>query len=105
MKIPISHHNTTRESDQQLAEYEGRAIKQEDRILEYYASNWHTSISPSRVHRYLMPDVPLTSVRRAITNLTNQGKLERTDKKVDGVYGRPEYCWRYAGPTQRELPI
>ena len=103
MKIPISHHNTTRESDQQLADYEERAITQEDRILEYFARNWHTEISPSRVQRYLMPNVPLTSVRRAITNLTTQGRLERTEKKVDGAYGRPEYCWRYAGPAQRSL--
>ena len=105
MKIPSSFHNTTRESDAKLAEYEGRAVTQEDRILEYFASNWHTEISPSRVQRYLLPNVPLTSVRRAITNLTTQGKLERTEKKVDGLYGRPEYCWRYAGPTQRELAL
>ena len=38
--------------------------------------------------------VPLTSIRRAITNLTFPGSLVKTNVKTTGPYGRPEYYWR-----------
>lgn len=105
MKIPHSYHNTTGERGDDLARYETKASTQEDRILEYFRRNWHTSISPSRVQRYVMPGAPLTSVRRAITNLAKRGRLVKTDRKVDGPYGRPEHCWRYAGARQTEMQL
>ena len=40
--------------------------------------------------------VPLTSIRRALTNLTNAGELVKTDKQMKGMYGRPEHQWRLA---------
>ena len=53
--------------------------------------------SPSEILIYCMKHtVPLTSVRRAVTNLTNRGDLVKTDKQVKGPYGRPEYQWRLA---------
>jgi DNA-binding transcriptional regulator PaaX len=36
---------------------------------------------------------PLTSVRRALTNLSKQGKLIKTDEKKKGIYGRDEFIW------------
>jgi hypothetical protein len=37
---------------------------------------------------------PLTSIRRAITDLTNRDRLVKTDKKVLGSAGRKTYTWR-----------
>ncbi len=50
----------------------------------------------SQAHR-LYPDngTPLTSIRRAITVLTNKGLLQKTDEQISGVYGKPEYVWKY----------
>ena len=28
-----------------------------------------------------------------MTNLSNEGKLEKTDKKVKGLYGKQEHLW------------
>ena len=39
---------------------------------------------------------PLTSVRRAITNLTKAGALAMTGGQCTGVYGRPENQWQVA---------
>jgi hypothetical protein len=52
-------------------------------------------MSPSLVLRFLGLDskVPLTSVRRAIHDLTDQGKLIKTDLKIKGMYGRAEHVW------------
>ncbi len=69
---------------------------QEDIILAWF--KWqrpHGSASPSEIHRKALPErVPLTSVRRAITNLTNDRRLVKTGKQVKGIYGKPEHCWR-----------
>ena len=34
---------------------------------------------------------PLTSIRRAMTNLSNEGKLIKTDVKIEGMYGKQEH--------------
>jgi predicted ArsR family transcriptional regulator len=60
--------------------------------------------SPSQVHADILRTSPLTSVRRSISNLTADGKLVKTERKVQGPYGRPEYVWRLAGDArQRNL--
>jgi transcription initiation factor IIE alpha subunit len=38
-------------------------------------------------------DVPLTSIRRAITRLSYQGRIVKTDRQREGLYGKPEYIW------------
>ena len=37
---------------------------------------------------------PITSVRRALTNLTNDEKLVKTDDFVKGNFGKKEHLWR-----------
>ncbi len=49
---------------------------------------------PSRVHiEYGRPDTPVWSIRRGITDLTNEGKLVKTGIKTMGPFGRPECNW------------
>ena len=40
-------------------------------------------------------NVPLTSIRRAITNLETEGLLEKTNIQKPGVYGKKNHCWIY----------
>jgi hypothetical protein len=40
-------------------------------------------------HKY-----PVTSVRRSISNLTKQGKLEKTSEMKKEEYGKPNYYWK-----------
>jgi hypothetical protein len=39
---------------------------------------------------------PITSIRRAITNLTDAGKIIKTDQYVKGNYGKLEHLWELA---------
>lgn len=89
----MAHYNTTHEAGELLKEYESKAIKQEEMILRLFQTG--KKMSPSIVMRFLGKDskVPLTSVRRAIHNLTDEGKLVKTDLKVRGMFGRPEHIW------------
>lgn len=85
-----SHFNTTKESGNQLNIFNETAKNQEVQILELMKV--YKKLSPSDVQKYFN-NYPLTSVRRALTNLSNQGKLIKTDEKKVGIYGRNEYIW------------
>ena len=39
---------------------------------------------------------PITSIRRAITDLTNEGKLVKTNSLKKGNYGKKCHCWKLA---------
>ena len=40
------------------------------------------------------PQCPVTSIRRALTNLTNQGFLEKCETMGMGIYGMPNNKWK-----------
>lgn len=98
----MTYFNTTKEVGAALKSYESQAATQEQAILEFFQSHPgdHT---PSEIWRLVLSYAPLTSVRRAITCLTDRGDLEKTTNKRKGAYGRPEYCWRVA-PGQERFP-
>ena len=51
-------------------------------------------ISPSQLLTLFNNDVPITSIRRALTNLTNDNVLDKTDKQIVGMYGKLEHIWK-----------
>ena len=71
-----------------------KAQKQEEKILAVFKCARAKLITPPEVYTALGERYPITSIRRAITNLTNAGLLEKTDKKKEGLYGKVNYCWR-----------
>jgi predicted HTH transcriptional regulator len=87
----MSYFNTTNESGKQLEIFEQTAKNQESQILELM--KLYKKLSPSDVQKYFS-NFPLTSVRRALTNLSKQGKLIKTDETKIGIYGRPEFIWQ-----------
>lgn len=89
---------------------EGKARTQEDIVYTFFRTNWRSSYSPSRVHKMLVnaekikAATPLTSIRRAITNLTEEGKLAMSDTMVNGPMGKPEHTWKLIKVKTRNLP-
>ena len=52
------------------------------------------SWTPNEVLNYAFGNkIPITSVRRAMTDLTNDGKLIKTKFKRLGSFGRMVYTW------------
>jgi len=103
----MSHHNTTNENPQTLKALESRAIRQEDVMLHVFklcqgeltpfeAAEWaerhKKSLCEQDGTHYVRS--PLTSWRRAITNLTVEGKLEKTNNRKEEKYGMKNYTWR-----------
>lgn len=98
----MTYYNTTHESGNNLTQFELKASSQEQMILDFFRRHPGEMFTPSdiwvRLHSK-MKRAPLTSIRRAITNLTGPGGLEKTDLKTMGPYGRPEYYWRAESDT------
>ena len=101
-----SYHNTTNLKDKELREAEEKAETQEQIILAFFIRRAPSCYMPCEVHRTINIGLehpwPLTSVRRAITNLTKRGTLQKTDVKKIGLYGKLTYCWRLARPKTQE---
>ncbi len=99
-----SYYNTNKESGEELIKSERQARTQEERILEFFEEDYDSKnvvelFGPSYIHEAVFDhSIPITSVRRAMTNLTNQGKLIKTDIMVIGQYGKKEHTWKYAHP-------
>lgn len=89
--------NTTHEQGEQLDMFVQHANSQDEKILRYFQTN-KKMFSPSQVWKHVFDrSIPITSVRRAMTSLANDGKLIKTNHKIAGPFGRPEYLWGIAG--------
>lgn len=91
----MTYYNTTHETGPTLASYMATAAAQERKILRFMCQYHYKSFAPSEVWReaFYMQS-PITSVRRAMTNLTQAGALVKLDQKRRGYYGRPEHLWK-----------
>ncbi len=94
--VPSTHHNTTHETKPVLGDLRQRAADQQDAILAVFRRWPDRSLTPDDIAANVNDRWPITSIRRAITNLTTAGYLIKTDRKKTGHYGRPCYCWRLA---------
>ena len=96
----MSYYNTNKETGPTLFESNRKAKSQEDiisRWLRKYPGYWGTSAStPDYVHKLLFhpKGVPVTSIRRAFTNLCKKGVLEKTDKMIEGYYGKKVHTYK-----------
>jgi len=88
------HYNTTAESGETLKLFRAKARSQEDEVLRVFQT-YRYALSPSQVQQ-MSPRLrvcPLTSIRRAIHELTASGRLRKLERKKPGPFGRPEFLW------------
>jgi hypothetical protein len=97
-------HNTTDEPAHLTGILEGEAKKQDEKILDFFRNNPNVHFAPEQVHMIVQPSAPLTSIRRAITNLAYAGKIVKSDQKRIGSWGRYTHTWYYkTGYSQMKL--
>ena len=98
----MSYFNTTRLTGASLLAAIENTDHQEALIMSLFLLRQSgkiapSALSPSYIHRLAFsPSVPLTSVRRAVTSLTDSGHLIKTDVMFNGRFGKPEHCWKLA---------
>lgn len=94
------YYNTTNENGSLLQTNMKQANNQEQLTLAVFQTYPNENLSANEVWAFLIDNesineqTPLTSIRRAITDLTNRDRLVKTDKKVLGAAGRKTYTWR-----------
>ena len=87
----MSFYNTTHEKGRVLVKLCEQSESQEQKVLDIFRRS-KTGLTASEVFKqYPEKNVPLTSIRRAITNLMQlERKLIKTTNKRAGIYGKPE---------------
>ena len=89
------YYNTTNETGSKLKSSRSKASRQKDVILNVFKRG--TKLSPEDGLRYSQLNAPITSIRRAISDLTEEGLLIKTDTMKKGMYGKLVHTWRLKG--------
>jgi hypothetical protein len=92
----IHFHNSVGLAQDELARAIKQAKTQEERIIFLFELNG-VSMTPAEMHKAYIkyyPLCPITSIRRAMTNLTNAGRLLKTKEQVKGDYNFVNYRWK-----------
>ena len=89
-------YNTINVQENQLQmQFENQTERQEDAVLWVFMSK-KSAMTPMEVHGFLESvgfNWPITSVRRAISDLTKANKLRKTQDMKDEIYGKPNHKW------------
>lgn len=92
------YHATTRLSPAELSHAIATAKNQDQRLLVLFRR--YGPLSPSMALRHWVAqgwrEVPLTSIRRGISDLTSEGRLTKTGLQVKGAFNMPEGVWKLA---------
>lgn len=91
----VKYYNTTDELD--VTAFKRFNLLTNDSVLGVFKKHPDKSFTPFEVHDLLKESgskMELTSVRRAISDLTDCWELIRTDEKVIERLGRPNYKWK-----------
>ena len=82
----------------ELAFYEAKAKNQDAKIIEIFeklTGKWATPFHIQSMYKASTGiDIPITSVRRSISNLTKEGKLLKSSlATVKGAYNMRNHTW------------
>lgn len=87
-------YNTINLDAKAIAVFSKKNTDQEERILNLMEND--KSYSPfdiQKEYERFFPEIPITSIRRAMTNLTKKGLLMKVGMKLER-YGKPNHLWR-----------
>tara|TARA_R110000796_G_scaffold178021_1_gene294789 strand:+ start:1153 stop:1452 length:300 start_codon:yes stop_codon:yes gene_type:complete len=93
----MNYFNTTNQSGETLVGYKKKALTQEQEIYQFL-SKYGLTFSASEIEDSLFKDrnIPITSIRRSLTNLNHDLKIKKVGQ-IKGKYGRPETTYRVIG--------
>lgn len=99
------YYNTANLAGEALVQRELRAGTQDAAIFDFFQARPGQRFTPSEVSKLVLPGAPITSARRAITDLTAEGRLRKCQEQKAGPHGDPEHCWMLrTDPVPVEVP-
>lgn len=99
----MTYFNTTNLKGAELKGATEKAKTQKEIILQLFKGSHFKHLSPSGIMRLTNNKWPITSIRRALTNLTHDRLLIKTTDQNLGMYGRPEHIWKLNEQGQTKL--
>lgn len=99
MSLQPAYHDSVGVHRVERGERERKANLQEQACLRWFRAHPDAAFSPEEVWQAVLPHAPLTSVRRALTNLTARAALEKLDRTTMGSYGHRTHVWGLARPS------
>lgn len=101
----MPYYNTTGSTGEELSEAKKKAATQNAIVLSFFRRRTKGKFTPAHVWKAVAPKgVPLTSIRRSITNLTKTGWLLKTATKRIGEYGVKNFCWAWNPANEEDAP-
>lgn len=89
-------HNTINLSGKELLVADGKCKNQEIAILDFFERHPNMEYTPFEVQEAMsLYKTPITSIRRAMTNLTEKDHLIKTNNQAKGIYDKPNYKWKF----------
>jgi len=91
------YYNTNDETGETLQSSRSNTTNQENMILAIFETYPNEGLTPFDIEDFAHDQEvnwPITSIRRAITDLTNAGKLTKTNDKKLGRYGKNVHTWK-----------
>lgn len=94
------YYNTTNQTGKTLTSNWDNSKTQEELIMDFFGRlkeryrGAFTYATPDQVCEAFDNRFPITSIRRAMSDLTMAGKLQKTTIQRKGRYGKMNYCWK-----------
>ena len=95
------YYNTNNESGETLQESRTNSRTQNELILHIFSNlrDYDEGLTPDEINDIISGTYnktwPITSIRRAISTLTDQAKLTKTNNLREGKYGKKTHIWKY----------
>jgi hypothetical protein len=101
------YYNTNRLRGGELKNAIDAARSQQEKIKVYFQAHPERLYAPHQIRNLLFDDynTPLTSIRRAMTNLETEGYLVKTSRMIKGDYGKPVHCWKCNNAHARQMKL
>ena len=89
-------YNTTNLEGKELKKALNNAEGQNERIYELLKrlDGYYTPFQIQAQYNRLFKEIPITSVRRSLTDLTEVGKCKKSERMRIEKYGSPNHLWR-----------
>jgi hypothetical protein len=100
MQTEISFHNSLQFSGPELETTEVKTYTQDQLVLHFFQQHPDQDFTPAEVYAAMKATgtinelTPITSIRRAMCNLTTACYLFKTQNKRAGIYGMVNFTWK-----------
>ena len=91
------YYNTNKEAGKTLRKSKKKAFNQGKMILAIFQQNPKSKFTPEVILQKLQAvhlNYPITSIRRAMSDLKEEGYLIKTDDKAKGDWGKNVHLWK-----------